>query len=138
MTNEKPMPSTDAARAVDPIALSVIWNGLIAVADDMGLTLRKTAYSAAVREGDDFSTPDFNLNADGQLANIEDDFEQVTQELRILGSINDNTDLIAGVYWSDSEVTALQNIGPRIEAKQRAAHSRRSWKKSEYTSGGST
>ena len=41
---------------VDPVTLSVLWNGLISVADDMGTTLRHTAYSAAVREGDDFST----------------------------------------------------------------------------------
>ncbi len=61
-------------------------------------------------EGDDFSTPDFNLNSDGQLANIEDDFEQITQELRILGSFNDNTDFIAGFYWNQNEVTAVQNI----------------------------
>ena len=47
--------STDDC-GIDPITLSVLWNGLIAVADDMGVTLRRTAYSAAVREGDDFST----------------------------------------------------------------------------------
>ena len=42
--------------AIDPVTLSVLWNGLISIADDMGTTLRHTAYSAAVREGDDFST----------------------------------------------------------------------------------
>ena len=42
--------------AIDPVTLSVLWNALISVADDMGTTLRHTAYSAAVREGDDFST----------------------------------------------------------------------------------
>ena len=52
--------------AIDPITLSVLWNGLIAVADDMGVTLRRTAYSAAVREGDDFSTGLFD--AEGRLA----------------------------------------------------------------------
>ncbi len=51
--------------AIDPITLSVLWNGLIAVADDMGVTLRRTAYSAAVREGDDFSTGLFD--AEGRL-----------------------------------------------------------------------
>lgn len=50
---------------IDPISLSVLWNGLIAVADDMGVTLRRTAYSAAVREGDDFSTGLFD--AQGRL-----------------------------------------------------------------------
>lgn len=50
---------------IDPITLSVLWNGLIAVTDDMGTTLRRTAYSAAVREGDDFSTGLFD--AQGRL-----------------------------------------------------------------------
>ena len=49
------MRSQDAT-AIDPVTLSVLWNGLISIADDMGTTLRHTAYSAAVREGDDFST----------------------------------------------------------------------------------
>ena len=48
------------ASAVDPVTLSVLWNGLISIADDMGTTLRHTAYSAAVREGDDFSTGIFD------------------------------------------------------------------------------
>ena len=61
-------------------------------------------------EGDDFSTADFNLRADGQLVNIEDDFSQFTQELRILGSPNDNMDFIAGLYWNENEVTSNQNI----------------------------
>lgn len=50
---------------IDPITLSVLWNSLIAVAEDMGRTLRRTAYSAAVREGDDFSTGLFD--AQGRL-----------------------------------------------------------------------
>lgn len=50
---------------IDPVSLSVLWNSLISVADDMGVTLRRTAYSAAVREGDDFSTGLFD--AQGEL-----------------------------------------------------------------------
>lgn len=50
---------------IDPITLSVLWNSLISVAEDMGRTLRRTAYSAAVREGDDFSTGLFD--AQGRL-----------------------------------------------------------------------
>ena len=49
--------------SVDPITLSVLWNAFIAVADDMGSVLRRTAYSAAVREGDDFSTGLFDAQA---------------------------------------------------------------------------
>ena len=45
---------------VDPITLSVIWGGLISIAEEMGTTLRQTAFSDAVREGDDFSTAIFD------------------------------------------------------------------------------
>jgi N-methylhydantoinase B len=40
---------------IDPITLSVLWNGLLSIAEEMGGTLRRTAFSAAVREGEDFS-----------------------------------------------------------------------------------
>ena len=52
-------------KSIDPVTLSVLWNALISVADDMGVALRRTAYSAAVREGDDFSTGLFD--AQGRL-----------------------------------------------------------------------
>lgn len=39
-----------------PVTVSVVWNALLSVADEMGGALRRTAVSAAVREGDDFST----------------------------------------------------------------------------------
>jgi len=42
--------------SVDPITLTVIWNSLVSIADEMGGALRRTAFSEAVREGDDFST----------------------------------------------------------------------------------
>lgn len=41
---------------IDSVTLSVLWKRLIAVSEEMGTTLRSTAYSVAVREGDDFST----------------------------------------------------------------------------------
>ena len=57
----------DAARAknapIDPIALSVIWNGLLSIAEEVGSTLRCTAYSEAVREAQDFSTGIFDRHA---------------------------------------------------------------------------
>ncbi len=44
---------TDLARGkndpIDPIALSVIWNGLLSIAEEVGSTLRCTAFSEAVR-----------------------------------------------------------------------------------------
>jgi N-methylhydantoinase B len=48
---------------VDPITLTVVWNSLISIADELGLTLRHTAFSEGVREGDDFSTAVFDANA---------------------------------------------------------------------------
>jgi N-methylhydantoinase B len=50
-------------RSVDPITLSVIWNSLISIADEMGGALRRTAFSEAVREGEDFSTGIFDADA---------------------------------------------------------------------------
>ncbi|MGE4239462.1 hydantoinase B/oxoprolinase family protein [Ramlibacter sp.] len=41
---------------LDPISVSVVWNSLLSISEEMGSTLRRTAYSEAVREGDDFST----------------------------------------------------------------------------------
>lgn len=51
------------APKVDPITLTVVWNGLLAIAEEMGSTLRRTAFSEAVREGEDFSTGVFDKRA---------------------------------------------------------------------------
>lgn len=48
---------------IDPITLTVVWNTLISIADELGVTLRNTAFSEGVREGDDFSTAIFNRDA---------------------------------------------------------------------------
>ncbi len=48
---------------VDPITLTVIWNTLISIAEELGVTLRNTAFSEGVREGDDFATALFDRNA---------------------------------------------------------------------------
>jgi N-methylhydantoinase B len=50
---------------ISPIALSVIWNGFLSIAEEMGTTLQMTAFSEAVREGQDFSTAIFD--AQGRL-----------------------------------------------------------------------
>ena len=47
----------------DPITLTVVWNALLSIAEEMGSTLRRTAFSEAVREGDDFSTGVFDDKA---------------------------------------------------------------------------
>jgi N-methylhydantoinase B len=44
------------ARNIDPVTLTVVWNSLVSIADEMGGALRRTAFSEAVREGEDFST----------------------------------------------------------------------------------
>lgn len=57
---------------IDPISLSIIWNKIQSIAEEMGVTLRRTAYSDAVREGDDFATGLFDrsgrLIAQGNFA----------------------------------------------------------------------
>ena len=42
--------------SIDAVTLTVTWNTLLSIAEEMGSTLRRTAFSEAVREGDDFST----------------------------------------------------------------------------------
>ena len=49
----------------DPLTVSILWRTLISIADEMGMALKRTAFSAAVREGEDFSTGLFD--AGGQL-----------------------------------------------------------------------
>ena len=46
-------------KIVDPI----VWNTLMSIAEELGTTLRHTAFSEGVREGDDFSTALFDRNA---------------------------------------------------------------------------
>ena len=46
--------------AVDPVTLSVLWNRFLSITEEMGSTLRATAFSEAVRDGDDFSTGIFD------------------------------------------------------------------------------
>lgn len=48
-----PAPERVVVSALD---LSVIWSTLVSIAEEMGTTLRSTAFSEAVREADDFST----------------------------------------------------------------------------------
>lgn len=55
-----PDQSTNNVVKVDPVTLSVLWNGLVGIAEEMGSTLRRTAFSEAVRDGDDFSTAVFD------------------------------------------------------------------------------
>ena len=49
--------------AVDPITFSVVWSGLVSITEEMGVALRRSAYSLGVREGRDFSTALFDADA---------------------------------------------------------------------------
>lgn len=49
-----------AMENLSAVALSVIWNSFLSIAEEMGSTLRRTAFSEAVREGEDFSTGVFD------------------------------------------------------------------------------
>jgi N-methylhydantoinase B len=51
--------------SIDPITLTVVWGGLTSITEEMGSALRRTAFSEAVREGQDFSTGLFD--ASGRL-----------------------------------------------------------------------
>ncbi len=56
----KPEEAKPAAEAIDPITFTVIWNSVVSIAEELGTTMRHTAFSEAVREGDDFSTAVFD------------------------------------------------------------------------------
>lgn len=45
---------------MNALTLTVIWNGIMSIAEELGVTLRHTAFSEGVREGDDFSTAVFD------------------------------------------------------------------------------
>src|SRR4029078_9290689 len=53
----------EAAQGIDPVTYSVLWNRCLSITEEMGSTLRSTAFSEAVREGDDFSTAIFDRHA---------------------------------------------------------------------------
>ena len=63
MTISSSAGDTAAPPAVDPITLTVIWNTVLSIAEELGVTLRNTAFSEGVREGDDFATAMFDRNA---------------------------------------------------------------------------
>lgn len=48
---------------IDPITLTVLWKSVVSIAEEMGTALKRTAFSDAVREGEDFSTGLFDSKA---------------------------------------------------------------------------
>ena len=53
--NSQSMTEVHSGGTVDPITLSIVWSKLMSIVEEMGSTLRRTAYSPAVREGDSLS-----------------------------------------------------------------------------------
>lgn len=66
------MTDAQTPRQVDAVTVSITWNALLSITEEMGTALRNAAFSAAVREGDDFSTALFDregrLIAQGNFA----------------------------------------------------------------------
>ena len=56
----RPISNSATNQRVDAVSLSVLWNRILSITEEMGSTLRSTAFSEAVREGDDFSTAIFD------------------------------------------------------------------------------
>jgi N-methylhydantoinase B len=54
----------DNVKMNDPILMEVIGNSLISIAEEMSVTIKRTAYSSIVREALDFSTALFDVNGD--------------------------------------------------------------------------
>lgn len=50
------------ADEIDPVTLTVIWNRLVGICEEMGTTLQRTGKSEAVSAGQDFSTALFDGN----------------------------------------------------------------------------
>lgn len=51
-----PTSAPSTTNEIDAVTISVLWSSLVAITEEMGTALRNSAYSVAVREGDDFST----------------------------------------------------------------------------------
>lgn len=60
--------------------------------------------------GDDLSETNLTQGTDTGLVQIEDDFDQVTQEIRLLGSPTDRLDFIGGLYLNENTVGSAQSF----------------------------
>lgn len=59
-------------------------------------------------DGNDLSQGNFVTGTDTGLFDIQDEFTQVTQEIRLIGSPTDNLDFIGGLYYNDNTVDSRQ------------------------------
>lgn len=81
---------------IDPVRLEVLWGGLTSIAEEMGIALKRTAYSEMVREANDFSCALF----DGQ-GNMVAQSDYIGSPGH-LGSVRDAVREILKVYPADS------------------------------------
>jgi N-methylhydantoinase B len=86
-----------ATRGLDPVQFEVIRNALIEVAEEMGLTLRRSAYSTNIKTRADFSCVIF----DAELRFLASNFAQATH----LGSMYRMVPMVVRDYGPE-------NIGP--------------------------
>jgi len=61
-------------------------------------------------EGNDISESNYDPSRDTTLAQIQDEFDQFSQEFRMVGSLSESMDLIAGVYYNDNTVDAAHSL----------------------------
>ena len=80
----------------DPIRLEIMWGGLSSIAEEMGITLKRTAYSEMVREANDFSCAIFER--DGNMIAQSDYIGSPGH----LGSVRDAVKIILKEYPSDT------------------------------------
>lgn len=53
-----------AVNKIDPITLTSIWSGMVAISEEVGISIRRSAFSVIVREGDDFSVGIFDSSGE--------------------------------------------------------------------------
>jgi N-methylhydantoinase B len=51
-------------KKIDPIILTTIWGNMIAISEEIGITIRRSTYAETVREGDDFSVGIFDSSGE--------------------------------------------------------------------------
>ena len=82
--------------SLDPIRLEILWSGLVSIAEEMGVTLKKTAYSEMVREANDFSCALFDR--DGNMIAQTDYIGSPGH----LGSVRDAVKIMLREYPADT------------------------------------
>ena len=88
------MDSSATTTTFDPVRLEILWGGLVSIAEEMGVTLKKTAYSEMVREANDFSCALFDhegnmiaqtdyIGSPGHLGSVRDAIKIMLKEYQV-------------------------------------------------------